>query len=140
MNIDAPRVQAPQLSKSDSPQVHIPLSTDNNKGSSPKSPPKPTQNLVHTKDEEGIEKGRPKRTIVKPIRYRDVNSTTNIISVHSVLYFFLLLALHLYILIQEMLYCISTGLVQYRTNGLKGLCSCKYISDSQVNIHLNEHL
>ena len=40
MNIVAPRVQASQLSKSDSPQVHIPLSTNNNKGSSPISPPK----------------------------------------------------------------------------------------------------
>ena len=36
VNIGAPRVQAPHLSKSDSPQVHIPLSTNNNKGSSPK--------------------------------------------------------------------------------------------------------
>ena len=39
-----------QLSKSDSPQVYIPLSTNNNKGSSPKSLPKPTQNLVHAKE------------------------------------------------------------------------------------------
>ena len=77
MSIGAPRIQAPQLIKSDSPQVHIPLSTNNNKGSSPKSSPEPTQNLVHTRDEEGIEKGRPKRTIVKPIRYRDVNSISN---------------------------------------------------------------
>ena len=77
VNLGAPRIQAPQLSKSDSPQVQISLSTNNNKGSSTKSPPKPTQDLVHTKDEEGIEKGRPKRTIVKPIRYRDVNSITN---------------------------------------------------------------
>ena len=77
VNIGAPRIQAPQISKSDSPQVQIPLSTNNNKGSSPKSPPKPTQDLVHTKDEGGMVKGRPKRTIVKPIRYRDVNSITN---------------------------------------------------------------
>ena len=41
----------------------------------------PTQNLVHTKDEEGMVKGRPKRTIVKPIRYRDVNSINNIMYV-----------------------------------------------------------
>ena len=45
VNIGAPRIQAPQLHKSDSPQVQIPLSTNNNKGSSPKSPPKPTQDL-----------------------------------------------------------------------------------------------
>ena len=77
VNLGAPMIQAPQLSKSDSPQAQIPLSTDNNKGSSPKSPPKPTQDLVHAKDGEGITKGRPKRTIVKPIRYRDVNSITN---------------------------------------------------------------
>ena len=76
VNLGAPRIQAPQLSKSDSPQVQI-SSTDNNKGSSHKSPPKPTQDLVHAKKGEGIEKGRPKRTIVKPIRYRDVNSITN---------------------------------------------------------------
>ena len=81
VNVGSPRVQAPQLKKSDSPQVDIPLSTNNNNGSSPKSPPKPTKNLVHTKDKEGISKARPKRTIVKPIRYRDVNSITNIISV-----------------------------------------------------------
>ena len=73
VNVGAPRIQAPQLSKSDSLQAQIPLSTNNNKGSSPK----PTQDLVHAKDEEGIEKERPKRTMVKPIRYRDVNSITN---------------------------------------------------------------
>ena len=77
VSLGAPKLQAPQLSKRGSPQVQIPLSTNNNKGSSPKSPPKPTQDLVHAKDGEGIEKGRPKRTIVKPIRYRDVNSITN---------------------------------------------------------------
>ena len=81
VNIDALRVQAPQLSKSDSPKVHIPLSTNNKKGSSPKTPPKPTQDLVHAKDKGGILKERAKRTIVKPIRYRGVNSITNIISV-----------------------------------------------------------
>ena len=81
VNVGAPRVHAPQLSESDSPQVHIPLSTNNNKGRSPKNQPKPTQALVHTKDEEGISKARPKRTIIKPIRFRDVNSITNIISV-----------------------------------------------------------
>ena len=42
VNIGALRMQAPQLSKSDSPQVHIPLSTNNNKGSSHS---KPHQNL-----------------------------------------------------------------------------------------------
>ena len=77
VNLGAPKIQASKLSKSDSPQVQTPLSTDNNKGSSPKSPPKPTQDLVHAKEGEGIVKGRPKRTIVKPIRYRDVNSITN---------------------------------------------------------------
>ena len=77
VNIGAPRIQAPQLCKMIVPQVQIPLSTNNNKGSSPKSPPKPTQDLVYAKDEGGIEKGRPKRTIIKPIRYRDVNSVTN---------------------------------------------------------------
>ena len=61
MNIGAPRVQAPQLSKSDSPWVHITLSTDNNKGSSPKSPPKPTQDLLHPKDEEGHFIGKTKK-------------------------------------------------------------------------------
>ena len=77
VNIGAPRIQAPQLSKSDSPQVHIPLSTDNNKGSSPQSPPKITciQRMKrHCK-------GKTKRTIIIPIRYTDVNSITNIISV-----------------------------------------------------------
>ena len=80
VNIGAPRVQAPKLSKSDSPQVHIAASTNNNKGSAPKSPLKPIQDWVHTKDKEGISMGRPKRTRVKPIRYRDVNSISNIIS------------------------------------------------------------
>ena len=81
MNIGALIVQAPQLSESDSPEVHTQLSTNNNIGSSPKSLPKPTYNLMHTKDKEGISKARPKRTIVMPIRYRDVNTITNIISV-----------------------------------------------------------
>ena len=69
VNIGAPRVQAPQIKKSDSPQVYIPLSTNINKGSSPKSPPKPTTYVVLANDKEGISKARPKRTIIKPIRY-----------------------------------------------------------------------
>ena len=50
VNVGAPIVQAPQLSESDSPQLQNPLSIDNNKGSSTQSPPKPTHNLVLTKD------------------------------------------------------------------------------------------
>ena len=49
VNIGAPIVQAPQLSKGDSPKVHTPIYTDNNKGSSTKSAPKPSHNLVPTK-------------------------------------------------------------------------------------------
>ena len=64
-------VWSSQSSKCDSPQVHKPLSTDNKRGSSPKSPPKPTHNLVYTKDKEGLSRERSKRTTIKSIRYRD---------------------------------------------------------------------
>ena len=53
MNIDAPIMQAPQLSESDSPKVKNPLSTNNNKGSLLLNPPKPTINLVPKKDVPG---------------------------------------------------------------------------------------
>ena len=50
VNIGAPLVVwAPQYSESDSPKVQNPLSTNNNKGGSVVSPPKPTINLVPKK-------------------------------------------------------------------------------------------
>ena len=54
VNIGAHIVQAPELSKGDSSKAHIPISTDNNKGSSTKSPPKPIHILVLPNDKEGI--------------------------------------------------------------------------------------
>ena len=51
--IGAPAMQAPQLSESDIPQVQNPLSTNNNKGGSVLSPPKPTINLMPKKDVSG---------------------------------------------------------------------------------------
>ena len=53
VNIGAPIVWAPQLSESDSAQVQNPLGTNNNKGGSLLSPPKPAINLVPKKDVPG---------------------------------------------------------------------------------------
>ena len=80
VNIGAPIVQTPKVRESDVLQVQNPLNTDNNRGSSTQTPPKPTHNLVLTKDKEGTSSARPKRTIIKPIRYKDINSISNNVS------------------------------------------------------------
>ena len=63
----------PRLNERDSPQVQNPVSTDNNIGNFISHPPKPTNNLVPSKDDtEGTGSLQPKRTVIKPIRYRGV--------------------------------------------------------------------
>ena len=80
-NMDAPLVKwAPQLCVISPGPQH--LSTNNTKDSSTSYPPMPTRNLVLIMDTMEVSCNvRPKRAIIKPTPYRDVDGITNNVSV-----------------------------------------------------------